>query len=73
METDQIDAGWESERARASWSLRCEPPDAADPVVLIAPGIDAMFCVAHGLIVPLAVRAEIAWFDPDMGTRPSSR
>lgn len=69
MGANQV-ADRESEAPLRSWRLAVEAPDAlGDPLAMCRPGIEAMFRLAAGLLEPLAVRVELAWFDREDGSR----
>ena len=57
----------ESEYALRSWVLRREHADAMEAVAIAAPALDAMFALADGILEPLALGAEIGWFDLEHG------
>lgn len=68
VENSIIEAGWESESSFKSWAIAYESSGAlADPLALVAPGLDAMFLVTDELLEPVTVSATIAWLDTELG------
>jgi hypothetical protein len=69
MDADTV-SDRESETPQRSWRLIRGMPDAlGDALAICRPGIEALFDFAAGLIEPLGVRLEVAWFDRDDASR----